>query len=130
MISAAMIQRGVFGAPLAGPPARPRGLLALALRLLAAVQHRPGKQRHPPVVRRLVAAVLLVEVRDVAEQTGQDAAVDRPVGGVPKRPSAFGHVDEGSRLQAVNADVSRKSARCSSVSRSWAWMSRHSRIRV
>ena len=60
------------------PPARAAFRRAL-FRLLAAEEHRAGKQRHAPVVRRLVAAVLFVEVRDVAQEAGEDAAVDGPV---------------------------------------------------
>ena len=55
-----------------------------SFRFLAARQHRARKQRHAPVVRRFVAAVLFVEVRDVAEQTGENTAVDRAIGGRAK----------------------------------------------
>ena len=49
-----------------------------ALGLLAPEEHGSGKQRHPPVMRRLEDPVLLIVRRQVAEQAGQDAAVDRP----------------------------------------------------
>jgi len=66
------LRRGrLLGAPLTGLP----------WLLLAEAQRRAGEDRDAPVVRRLVAAVLLVAHGDVAQQTGQDAPMDRAVGG-------------------------------------------------
>ena len=55
------------------------GIRFSPFRLLAPKQHRSRKQRHAPVVGRLVAAVVLIQLRDVSEQTREHAAVNCPV---------------------------------------------------
>ena len=63
---------------------RGAGRVGFLLRVVALVQRRAGEEVHPAVVGRLVAAILLVEARDVAEQAGEDAVMDRAVAGGAK----------------------------------------------